>query len=333
MSEFMFLGEIDTPDRRELGGKGYSLGVLSRHGFQVPPGFVIPSKSFWGFVKDADAVERVKELISQITEKNIERISHELKAIVLGGQISSEMVSSVCSSLKILHSQYVAVRSSAPSEDNPQASFAGLHDSFLNVPSQVSIVADHVKKCWASLFNVRALAYRIRRSIPLLEGMAVIVQEMIPAAVSGTAFTAHPDTGSQEVLLIECSWGLGTSVVSGLVTPDLYVIEKKTMKLIEKTLGRKKTKTVLGTQGTIQIEASREEIDRVCLEEPTAQLLAGICLRIEELFGCPQDIEWCIQKDDISIVQSRPLPFATSSPNGHNKVVTEEPDRQGDSSG
>lgn len=293
----------------EVGGKGYSLRILLDNGFNVPKGFVITSEAFFEYLTRNGLMAKTEKLVSRIDENNVPEKSEEIKDSISSGKMPKEITSEVENKLIRLiptfNVQYVSIRSSAVSEDSSKASFAGLHDTFLNVKTDLSLVLENIKKCWSSLFNNRAVIYRIKKEIPHLEGMAVIVQEMIPAEVSGTAFTAHPDTGDMSMMVIECSWGLGQAVVSGLIVPDRYIVNKSDPKVINKILGTKKVTIKTKENGVARMDTSEDKMTSFCLNDALIENLAMVCLNIEYLFKYPQDIEWCIQKNRIWILQSR----------------------------
>ena len=307
MSMVKFLDEIKEPRVSELGGKGYSLAVLMNNGFNVPKGFVIISDTFFGYLKQNNQMEKIEKLTSEINKNNFQKKSEEIKNLILNGKMPEEITQEIKENLNKLNIQYVSVRSSAVSEDSLKASFAGMHDTFLNIKTALNLVLENVKKCWTSLFNERAMIYRIRKEIPHLEGMAVVIQDMIPAEVAGTVFTAHPDTGNKEIIVIESSWGLGKAIVSGLVTPDCYIVEKRELKIVKRILGRKKIIIETSKKGTIRRDIPPNKMNKFCLNNSMIVNLAKICLSIEKILKYPQDIEWCTNKDEIWLLQSRSL--------------------------
>lgn len=290
---------------RELGGKGYSLGFLIKNNFDVPKGFVIISEAFSKFLKYNGLTEKIEKLASKIDKENFKEESKEIKDLILSGKIPEDIVLEIKGSLNNLNAQHVSIRSSAVSEDSLKTSFAGLYDTFLNVKTKPDLVLKNIKKCWASLFNERVVAYRIGKGFPHLEGMAVVIQEMIPAEISGTTFTAHPDTRDISIMVIECSWGLGEAIVSGLITPDHYIVDKNDLKLIKKVLGRKKIMIKTKENGVVRTNTPEDKTISFCLNDTLIENLAKICLNIERVFKYPQDIEWCIQKNKIWLLQSR----------------------------
>jgi len=303
-----FLDEIKEPKVSELGGKGYSLAVLTSNGFNVPRGFIIVSEAFFEYLWQNNIMEEVQKLSSEINENNFKEKSSEIRNLILSNKIKENIESEVKDALDKLNAHYVSIRSSAVSEDSLRASFAGLHDTFLNVKAEASSVLENIKKCWASLFNERAVIYRIKKGIPHLEGMAVVVQEMIPAEIAGVTFTAHPDTRDRKLIVIEATWGLGESLVSGSITPDLYILNKESLEIVKKVLGRKKILIVPSKSGVIKKEAQKEEMEEFCLTDKDLKEIALICLKVEKVFKFPQDIEWCIDKERmIFMLQSRPI--------------------------
>jgi len=276
--------ELKAPKISEVGGKGYSLAVLINNGFNVPKGFVITSDTFFEFLKDNNLIERIEKIVSEINENTFSEKSKEIRDLILNGDLSEDIASKIEEPLNELNAQYVSIRSSAVSEDSLKASFAGLHDTFLNIKSELELVLENIKRCWASLFNERAVIYRIRKKIPHLEGIAVIIQKMIKSDVSGIIFTKHPVI-NKGLILIEASRGLGDRVAGGEITPDSYTLDRETLQI--------KDKQLIGNEPL--------------LHEKDIMMLAGMALKVEKVFGYPQDIEFAISNRKIFILQSRPI--------------------------
>jgi len=298
-----FLKEIKQPKISELGGKGYSLAVLINNGFDIPLGFVIISEAFFKYLRQNNIIERVQKLSSEITENNFEEKSKEIKDLILSGKMLENIKSEIKNALGKLNANYVSVRSSTVSEDSLKASFAGLHDTFLNVKAELNSVLENVKKCWASLFNERAVIYRIKKGIPHLEGMAVVIQEMIPAEISGVTFTVHPM--EMKNLLIEASYGIGDMLVSGRVEPDDYVVDRETLEIVERKIGRKNIMTAIkgGEIKTVNVEKELKESQ--ALPNDKIKEIAKFSLNVEKFFNYPQDIEWCVCGGKLWLLQSR----------------------------
>jgi pyruvate,water dikinase len=300
-----FLDEIKKPKVSELGGKGYSLAVLFNNGFNVPRGFILISEAFFEYLRKNNMIEKVRKLSLGIDENNFREKSREIRNLILSGKIQENIESEVKEALSKLNANYVSVRSSAVSEDSLRASFAGLHDTFLNVKAETSSVLENVKKCWASLFNDRAVIYRIKKKIPHLEGMAVIVQEMIPAEVSGVVFTIHPM--NHKFLLIEASYGIGDIVVGGRVEPDDYVVDRETLEIVERKIGRKDKMTIIEGEEVRVTDVKEELAKEQVLSDEKIKEIAKISLKVEKIFIHPQDIEWCILNNNLWLLQSRTI--------------------------
>ena len=290
---------------RELGGKGYSLGILIKNNFDVPKGFVIISKAFFNFLKYNGLTEKIEKLASDIDKDNFQERSEKIKNLILNGKMAEEIVSEINESLSKLNLQSVSIRSSAVSEDSLKASFAGLHDTFLNIKVDIDLISENIKKCWSSLFNKRAVIYRINKEIPHLEGMAIVIQEMIPAEVSGITFTTHPF--DKKSLLIEASYGIGNMIVSGKINPDYYIIDRKSLEIKEKKIKRK-DKMSTAKEGEIKVvEVEKRLAEKQVLSEDKLKEIAKTCLKVENLFNYPQDIEWCIAYSRLWLLQSRAI--------------------------
>ena len=305
MTVIKSLTELKDPKISEVGGKGYSLAVLINNGFNVPQGFAITSDVFFKFLKYNNLIKIIEKLTSEIEENNFGGKSKEVRDLMHNGEMPADIVSEIEEPLNKLTAQYVSIRSSAVSEDSLKASFAGLHDTFLNVKSEPDLVLEYIKKCWASLFNDRAIVYRIRKRIPHLEGMAVVVQEMIPAEVSGVAFTVHPTKAKTS--LVEASYGIGDMIVSGNVEPDDYAVDRETLEIMEKKIGDKNMMSICQSGQVEIIEVEKELAEKQVIADERIKEIAKICLNIEKLFKYPQDIEWCIYNTKIWILQSRAI--------------------------
>ena len=302
-----FLSEVREPVTSELGGKGRSLALLSKHRFNVPRGFIVPSSVFETFIEKNGFQRTFQKIISEISESNLTAKSEELMRTILEGTIPSTISLRIRKGLDRLSVEYVALRSSAVSEDSTAVSFAGLHASFLNIPSRPELVLKYVKRCWASLFNERAMRYRFKKGLPYLEGMAVVVQDMIHATVAGTTFTVHPDAKANDLMVIEATWGLGETLVSGSITPDRYIINKIDWTIEDKIMGGKNIMSLPSKDGAKLVKTPSEKRRSFCLTDYMAISIARLCSEIEMVFGQPQDIEWCIDNRGVWVLQSRPI--------------------------
>jgi pyruvate,water dikinase len=290
---------------KEVGGKGYSLSVLIKNNLDVPKGFVIISDTFFRFLKRNNLIEKIEKLIFEINENNFRKKGKEIKNLILNGKMPEEIATEIEENLNRLNVQYVSIRSSAVSEDSLKASFAGLYDTFLNVKTEPDLILENIKKCLASLFNERAIIYRIKKKISHIEGMAIIIQKMIPAKISGITFTFHPT--DEKCLLIEASYGIGDMIVSGKVDPDDYTIDRQSLEILEKKIGKKYKMSTIESEKIKVVEVERELAEKQVLSYDNIKEIAQICLNVEKIFNYPQDIEWCIFNNKLWLLQSRAI--------------------------
>jgi len=299
------LSNQETPCLSVFGGKGHNLYKLYHNGFNVPKCYLITSHIYLEYLKQNNIYKRIKEKIINVNKNKIHSNIMEIKRLILQGKISDNIKADIEDILKTLNVEYVAVRSSAVNEDSLKSSFAGLHDSFLNVKAETNFVLDHVKKCWASLYNKRAILYRIRKNLPLFEGMGIIIQEMIAAKISGVTFTYHPV--NKEALLIEAGYGIGDMIVSGKVIPDYYLVNRNTYKTIETKIGKKEKMSVVKDGKIKIISVPLVLTKKLALTNNDIREIAQTSIKVEKLMNYPQDIEWCIWNDKLWLLQSRAI--------------------------
>lgn len=305
--------DIGLAQRTEVGGKGGSLGELARAGHPVPPGFVVKTAAF---ERHLEALEREASLRAEVEKLDVDDLEalrsacNVLRARVEQSPLPAEVEQAVLTAHAALGQQgvaTVAVRSSATTEDAADASFAGLQDTYLWV-GDAQAVLHKVRSCWASLYSVDSVSYRRRKHFPENEvAMAVVVQAMVDACTAGVMFTRSPTTGDRSVITIEGSWGLGSAVVSGEVTPDRWVLGKITGEISRRDISTKLIRHVPGADG-VDEEAVPEDIrNQPCLSDAQLQGLRSIGRAVERHYGCPQDIEWAVDKAGrIHLLQSRP---------------------------
>ena len=315
MSYVLSFEEIDRTQVAIVGGKGAHLGELSRiEGIRVPPGFCVTTDAFARIAAEASIDDRLDQLarLEPDDREPIEKLSAEIRGLVQRVAIPDDLSMPITAALARLGQQSAyAVRSSATAEDLPTASFAGQQDSYLNVVGPAAVL-EHVSRCWASLFTERAVTYRLRNGFDHRKvRMAVVVQQMVVPQASGVMFTADPITSNRKVTSVEACFGLGEALVSGLVTPDVYKVRDG--KVVDRALAA----------------------DRAVLADAQLVELEQLGRRIEAHFGCPQDIEWCLDGEGFAVVQSRPIttlfpiPAAADDENhvylsvGHQQMMTD----------
>jgi len=302
---------IDSYGHVELenvGGKAANLNRLMKGGFKVPEGFIITVAAYEDFISKnglENNINKILENSSHYGDGGARTCSEKIKEAIMAARIDDLLIEEVRSYLDIASKDALwAVRSSAVAEDLPEASFAGQQDTFLNV-SPDDVMAS-VKMCWASYWNERALAYRQNTSISHLEGgVAVVVQRMVDSSTSGVMFTKDPVYASSNNMIIESSWGLGESIVSGIVSPDRFVYDPMKNKVIESRISRKDKGLFLSKNTIVEIEDKLQKAPSI--SDLQMMQLLEIGKRIEDYFEHPQDIEWSIEGDSIYILQSRPI--------------------------
>lgn len=294
-----------------VGGKAHSLMILVDAGFSVPPGFIVSTEAFRAFLEYNGLDEELRSveatLLSLGLSESVATKCDQLRKRATLGAWPRYLVGSIGNRLDNLGAPSLAVRSSAVLEDRRDASSAGMLDTALSVPANLERVLEAISRCWASLLNRRGIAYRMNMSLEPVCDVAAVVQRMIPAEVSGTLFTKHPDRLRSETMVIEATYGLGETVVRGLITPDRFLIARESGGVLETRLGRKHLQIRAGPEGPIEEPLPCGRQERLCLGHETLAQLWDLGLRVERLFGSPQDIEWSIDQRRIWVLQSRPL--------------------------
>ncbi len=302
------LSELTKGDVMKAGGKGASLGEMIHAGTTVPPGFVITAQTFDHVLALHGATSEIEARCSEMNIEDmnsVERTSEILRAVVQDIEIPEDIQSEIYDAYTLLDADWVAVRSSATAEDGATASWAGELETYLNTPRE--LIIEHMKKCWASLFTPRALFYRFEKKLSAEHiSVAVVIQQMIQSEVAGVAFTVHPVTEDHDQMIIEAVFGLGEALVGGHVTPDSYILSKKSRSILEMHIGGQKKKLVRGPEGNVWVDLGDEgKIQKV--PEPDILTLADLCKKIEIHYGFPCDIEWAYQQGKWYMTQSRPI--------------------------
>ena len=308
--------EIGKSDIGIAGGKGANLGELTQAGIPVPPGFVVTAETYEKFMIDSGINDAVMEILNKIDindTKELQSAAEEIKSIIVSTPVPDDISIYITEAYNQLCQRVdeedtdVAIRSSATAEDLPDASFAGQQDTFLHV-SGVENVIDYVRKCWASLFEARAIFYREENDFDHSKVLiAVVVQKMANADKAGVMFTVNPSTG-EEIALIEGSWGLGEAVVSGDVTPDNYAVDKKDNKIINVTISDKKVMYTNDEEGTsIKVDVPEDMRNERVLSDEELIELTEMGKRIQAHYGEPMDTEWAFENGTLFLLQARPI--------------------------
>jgi pyruvate,water dikinase len=319
-----WLDEVTKDDVALVGGKGANLGELTQNKIEVPPGFCLTADAYRYFLRAAGLERKIAAIIHGLEVEDSSRLQTEsarIRELVVNSAVPEEISLEVRTAYEQLGQQInitdpaVAVRSSATAEDLPEASFAGQQDTFLQVRGPAQVV-EYVRRCWASLWTARAVYYREKQGFDHLEvALSVVVQKMINSGKSGVMFTANPVTNDPEQMMINASWGLGEAVVSGLVTPDEYLVDKNTLSIVDQNIAEKTVMIVdcpdgSGTRNVpVADQLGPDMIRAQCLTAAEIMQLVQYGRKIEDLYGCYQDIEWGYDQDTgrLYILQARPV--------------------------
>ena len=312
-----FFEELGKEDVDVAGGKGANLGELTNAGINVPPGFVITSETYDKFIKETGIFDEIMSILDAIDvndTKELQGASARIKKIMMKAYVPDDIRTTIIEAYNALcqrigkENAFVAIRSSATAEDLPEASFAGQQDTFLNIRGPEDVLT-YVQKCWASLFESRAIFYREENNFDHSKVyIAVVVQEMVNAEKAGVMFTVHPSTGEEQILL-EAAWGLGEAVVSGTVTPDTYWVDKKTGKVFNCNISEKNTMFTKDPEAgkTVQLDVPEDLKNKRVLSDEEIAALTKLGERIQEHYNFPQDTEWAMENGKVFMLQSRPI--------------------------
>jgi phosphohistidine swiveling domain-containing protein len=313
MTNTLEFGEAGADDVSNVGGKGVNLSRLAKAHFPVPPGFLITTNAYSEFIAANDLSRTIELLLGRIdfsSADQLEAITADIRALITSAPMPAAVAREIISAYEKLGTDlFVAVRSSGTAEDLAFASFAGQHDTYLDIRgANVLLVA--VQRCWASLWTARAVSYRQRGGFRhTAVCIAVVVQVMIESDVSGVMFTANPMTARVDEYIVNASWGLGEAIVSGIVTPDLFVLSRDDMSVKTHTAGSKLIKIVRAVDrdhGTCQENVAAADQTRFCLTDNQLSELGMLGARVTEYYeGYPQDIEWALAKGSFYLLQSR----------------------------
>lgn len=291
------------------GGKGASLGEMTKAGLPVPPGFVVLAGAFDRFLEETNLDAEVEAVLKTVNHKDINSVevaSEKIRSLILSAKMPKDIAEEITKDYKKLKAVFVAVRSSATAEDGASASWAGELETYLNVTEKN--VLSSVQKCWSSLFTPRAIFYRIEKNMHRSKvSVAVVVQKMVQSEVSGISFTVHPVTQDKNQMVIEAGFGLGEAIVGGLVTPDTYIVHKKDFSLLDINISEQSMAIVKTTKGNVHKKLSVHEGGKQKLTGKQIVQIAKICVSIEKHYKKPQDIEWAYEGGKFYITQSRPI--------------------------
>lgn len=322
----LWFHEIDKDDVAKVGGKGANLGEMTQAGFPVPEGFVVTSAAYKHMIEVNNLEDKIKAVLKGLNVEDataLNRASKQVIDLIEKSPFPEEIEEQVFKAYdKLGSTTWVAVRSSATAEDLPQASFAGQQETYLNVRGDASVIV-HIRKAWASLFEPRAIYYRVQQKFDHFKvALAVPVQRMVQSDVSGIMFSINPVTNDKSRIVIEAVWGLGENIVQGAVTPDHYEVDKSTLKLLEHKVVKQDIEMVRSGEGNIQRKVPLSRQSKRKLTDEQAESVAKLGKKLQQHYFFPQDSEWAIENGKLFVVQTRPITTvdATTSKNEETKT-------------
>ncbi len=317
-----FVRNLSSIRRRHLalaGGKAVNLGEMMEAGLPVPDGFVILTSAYRTFIEENGLQEEIEGLLTDLSSleaRELERTAEHIRRRIVRAVTPDGIRREIDAAYGKLGEGAVAVRSSATAEDLPDTSFAGQYSSYLNISGREELVT-HIRRCWASLWNYRALSYRLRRNAGGDDpAHGVVVQRMVDAGKSGVLFTANPVNGRRDQMLLDASWGLGELIVGGEVTPDEWVITHDTGRILRETIADKVRMTVQREGGVCERVVPGEWRSAPTLDDGELSRLHELGKEVQRHFGFPQDIEWAHSDGEFFLVQTRPITSLYPLPQG-----------------
>ena len=309
-----FFKEMTREDIQDAGGKAANLGELTKADFNVPPGFCVTSPSLSHHIEANNLQSKIDAIVKSFDYDDfgaMEAKTAEIRALISSAEIPDDLLTEIKDAIAELigiDQDFVAVRSSVAVKDSKISSFPGMMDTYHFLKGEKEIIRN-IKKCWSSLWTTRATFNRYHKQVDHHLGLiAPIVQKMVNPETAGILFTANPITSSKDEMVIEANWGLGESVVSGKSMNDFFLLGKSPLKLKDKKVSKKTLMVCFDDEkgcGRKEIAVAPDKMDALTLSDEQVEELGRICLKIEAVFGFPQDIEWAYQNGTLFILQSR----------------------------
>ncbi len=337
MVNILWFNQVTMDNVAQVGGKGASLGEMVQNNFPVPNGFVVTSEAYFNFVKSTGIQQQIIQKIDAINVEStavLENVAKEVRLLIRKTPMPYEVKLEIITNYQKLNQKendgaatLVAVRSSATAEDLPDASFAGQQETYLNIMGNEELL-QAVQKCWASLFTARAVYYRKKQGFNTEGvGLCAVIQKMVQSDVSGVMFTADPN-GDESKIIIEAGFGLGETVVSGSITPDNYVVNKETLALEAKKVNHQTFMLVRDSGKNTEINLGESKATMQKLEDDKIIALAEIGKRIEDHYAKPMDVEWAMEKNELYIVQARPITTLKAKEVSEEEAKEEEEEKE-----
>jgi len=295
------------------GGKGASLCRMLQNGFPVPEGFICCAEMFNTFMESNNLWDMVYQKIETIdwnSDESLVKVSESIRRAVAEAPMPKDMEQNLIEHYRVLGSESpVAVRSSGTAEDLDDASFAGQQETYLYVIGEDDVVK-YVKECWASLYNDRAIFYRREKKFNERDILiAVVVMRMVNSEKSGVMFTANPINKNRNECMIEAAWGLGEGIVSGIVNPDNYIVNKSDYSYVQRYIATKEVMVIRADEngGSKEVPVGDDIKSEPVLSDKEIKDLVDVAAKAEKFYGKPEDMEWAFEKGKLYVLQSRPI--------------------------
>ncbi|MFZ2153197.1 MAG: phosphoenolpyruvate synthase [Microgenomates group bacterium] len=341
-SNTLWFKDIHFEDVNIVGGKGANLGEMYNLGIPVPNGFVVTSSAYFQFIKDNNLKSQISDILKTTNVDEPDQLlsaSKKIKTLIKKSPLPDALAFEIMSNYKKLSgfiglsNASVAVRSSATAEDSADASFAGQQETFLNVVGEANVV-NRVRDCWASLFTPRSIFYRVKKKYDHFQvGVAVPIQKQIQSEISGIMFTVNPVSNNKNQIIIETVWGLGEYIVQGQVTPDQIILDKSNWGIVSKNHVSQDVMLVKSQNETSEVPVPKSKQNKIKISDEFAVKIAKVGQKLHNHYGKPQDIEFAIFKNELFIVQTRPITTVASNQKTLNSqtTITSKPDLTGES--
>jgi len=309
MENILWFEKIKKSNINLVGGKGANLGEMFFN-FPIPNGFCVTTIAYKSFLEENKIIKKINSLVNSLDINDtteLDNVSKKLRNMIMFSKFSNSLSNEIISSYNKIKG-YVAVRSSATAEDLEEASFAGQQDTYLNIKGNIDLL-DAIKRCFASLYTSRAIYYRVTNNFKHEDVLiSVVVQQMVQSKVAGVMFTANPINKSKDEMVIEGSYGLGEMIVSGMVTPDTFMLKKSPLSIYNKFIGEKNKMMKKEESKNKIIEVPSDKKLKPSISDENVIKLAEIGLKIENHYKKPMDIEWAFDDDGkLFILQARPI--------------------------
>jgi pyruvate,water dikinase len=311
-----WIEEVGQEHHEMVGKKCANLGEMAKIGLPVPPGFALSVKAYENFMVHTNSIKEIQSYLSRFSGdieniKQFNQASVDIRQIAESKEIPGEMEELILSYYNRLCHQCNCAEVAVSTRSAGPVSHPGQYETYLNVKGKADLL-EKIKKVWASSFNPRSLAFRKRKGLPLEnDPIGVAVLKMVNARTAGIVFTADPNTGDTSKMIIEANWGLGESVVGGELMPDVFVLSKESLEIVEKKLGQKSRYVTCKELGVAEEECPPDLSSAFCLKDEEAKEIGKFGVLLEKHFGMPQDVEWAIDRDlelpnNIILLQTRP---------------------------